>query len=228
MCRVCRTLNRRSPLGKTKPAISDDDSDDLGERHRTRAFFDRTTLAFHVIERVLSPEYQDALSRLRLPLSYSVLDLGTGTGALARAFWERGHQVTGVDFSESLLRRARKLSPGIRFELRDILDLEALPTGAFDVVAMGYVLHGMPLRLRERTLRLAGRLASQRVLVIDHGQRTGWLNYLVEWVEGPHYFEYIQRPLRDTLHACGLPIIQTGRTRTGGRLWLCRPREGLG
>jgi SAM-dependent methyltransferase len=195
------------------------------ERDRTRAFFDRTAFAFRVIERVVLPEYRDTLARLRLPLSFTVVDFGTGTGSLARAFWERGHRVVGVDFSESLLRRARKLSPGVRFDLRDIVDLETLPDGAFDVVAMGYVLHGMPPTLRARALRLAGRIAAHHVLVIDHGQHGGWFTRLIEWVEGPHYAEYTRRPLRETLESCGLEIVEQDRTRSGGRSWLCRRKK---
>jgi len=197
------------------------------ERDRTRAFFDRTALAFRVIERVVLPEYRDTLARLRLPLSLTVLDLGTGTGSLARAFWERGHRVVGVDFSERLLRRARKLTPGVRFDLRDIVDLETLPDGAFDVVAMGYVLHGMPSELRARALRLAGRIAAHHVLVIDHGQHGGRFTRLIEWVEGPHYVEYTRRPLRETLESCGLEVVEQDRTRSGGRSWLCRPRKSV-
>ena len=40
----------------------------------------------------------------------SILDLGTGTGALAREFAKRGHQVTGVDIAEGQIEQARKLA----------------------------------------------------------------------------------------------------------------------
>src|ERR687896_168186 len=38
-----------------------------------------------------------------------VLDLGTGTGSLARGFASRGCEVTGIDASESMLEEARRL-----------------------------------------------------------------------------------------------------------------------
>lgn len=40
-----------------------------------------------------------------------VVDLGTGTGALARGFARRGCRVTGIDPSESMLAAARQLRP---------------------------------------------------------------------------------------------------------------------
>jgi ubiquinone/menaquinone biosynthesis C-methylase UbiE len=43
-----------------------------------------------------------------------VLDLGTGTGALARGFASRGCEVTGVDdVSESMLEEARHLASSV-------------------------------------------------------------------------------------------------------------------
>jgi len=192
------------------------------ERASTRAFFDKTALAFRFIERVVLPEYQDVLQRLALDPSFRVLDLGTGTGSLARAFHDRGHPVTGYDFSESLLARARDLHPGIRFERRDITRLEDVPEGAFDVVAMGYVLHGMAPALRRRALSAARRLSARYILVIDYGRKGNWFTQLIEWVEGPHYFEFVRYPFAEALHAQGIGIMQRSRTRTGGRYWLCR------
>ena len=168
------------------------------------------------------------LARLRLPPSFTVLDLGTGTGSLARAFQERGHPVTGYDFSSRLLTRAQRLYPDIAFERRDVACLDDVPSASFDVVAMGYVLHGMSPALRRRTLQAASRLAARRILIIDYGRRGGWFIQLIEWIEGPHYFEYIQYPLRDALHANGIGIIERSRTQTGGRTWLCRPGRVAG
>jgi len=43
----------------------------------------------------------------------TILDLGTGTGVLARAFAKRGAQVTGVDISEDQIAAAQALATGL-------------------------------------------------------------------------------------------------------------------
>ncbi len=44
-----------------------------------------------------------------------VLDIGTGTGALAARFTALGSRVLGVDFSEHMLSRARRNVPAADF-----------------------------------------------------------------------------------------------------------------
>lgn len=193
------------------------------ERERTRRFFDKTGAAFLVIERVVVPEYRELLARLRLPHDLTVLDLGTGTGALALALAERGHQVTGFDFSEKLLRRARRLVPNATFEAHDIIELHDVSDRSYDLVVMSYVLHGMSPALRASVLRAAARIAKRQVLVIDYRRSGNALTRLIEWVEGPHYFEFVKTPFSETLHACGLIVSERTKTRTGGGAWLCVP-----
>ena len=60
------------------------------------------------MERHLLPEYRRALDRIGLPPEFRVLDLAMGTGLLAGAFSERGRAVSGLDFADKLLTRARR------------------------------------------------------------------------------------------------------------------------
>jgi len=58
--------------------------------------------------------------------------------------------VTGVDISPSMLGHARKLhadNPRCRFAQNDSLDLQAFPSGSFDLVYSGLVLQHMPAAL---------------------------------------------------------------------------------
>jgi SAM-dependent methyltransferase len=95
-----------------------------------------------------------------------LVDLGTGTGSLARGFAHRGCAVTGIDPSEPLLVEARRLSDeeGLHVDYRvgRAEDVDA-PDGAFDVVTAGQCWHWFdrPAAAREcrRLLVPGGALA---------------------------------------------------------------------
>ena len=95
-----------------------------------------------------------------------VLDLGTGTGTLARGFARRGAVVTAIDPSPAMLDQARILAAE---EGADVVFREAraeetgLPDAAIDAVSAGQCWHWFdgPAALAEirRVLRPDGRLA---------------------------------------------------------------------
>jgi SAM-dependent methyltransferase len=73
-----------------------------------------------------------------------VLDLGSGTGSLARGFARRGARVTALDLSEDLLAqaRARAAEDGVEIEtLRASAEDSGLPAAAFEVVSAGQCWH---------------------------------------------------------------------------------------
>jgi len=75
-----------------------------------------------------------------------ILDVGTGTGAIALLLAELGHSVTGVDFSKGMMEVARKkaLAGGsaARFLEGDVENL-SFEDGTFDCVTARYVLWTM-------------------------------------------------------------------------------------
>jgi demethylmenaquinone methyltransferase/2-methoxy-6-polyprenyl-1,4-benzoquinol methylase len=94
----------------------------------------------------------------------AVLDAACGTGDFAVADLHAGAgRVTGLDFSERMLERARRKEPRIDWVLGDLL---ALPfdDGAFDAATVGFGVRNvadLELGLRElrRVLKPGGRLA---------------------------------------------------------------------
>ena len=95
----------------------------------------------------------------------AVLDLGTGTGTLARGFARRGARVTGLDPAAPLLEQARKLDAkaGVRVEYRvGRAEETGLPAASLDIVAAGQCWHWFdrPRAAAEamRLLRPGGRL----------------------------------------------------------------------
>jgi SAM-dependent methyltransferase len=91
-----------------------------------------------------------------------VADLGCGTGTLALLLTEEGYDVTGLDVSPEMVRRARAKVPGVVFVEADA---SAPPLGpaSYDVVLSRHVLWAMPdpgaaLRRWADLLRDGGRL----------------------------------------------------------------------
>jgi len=93
------------------------------------------------------------------------LDLGTGTGSLARGFAKSGAHVIGLDVSSNQLEAATKLDRdgGVRVEyVVGRAEATGLSTSAFDVVVAGQCWHWFdsPAAMREvtRLLKPNGRL----------------------------------------------------------------------
>lgn len=95
-----------------------------------------------------------------------VLDVGTGPGIMANMLAEMGHQVTGIDVSEGMLKRARDNSSSLHNSLEFVLgDAENLPFEgeSFDAVVNRYVLWTIPDPKRalaewRRILKPGGRM----------------------------------------------------------------------
>lgn len=97
------------------------------------------------------------------------LDLGTGTGTIARGLATRGCIVTGVDPSEAMLEQAKRLDQdagvGIRY-VQARAEQTGLPDASFDVVTAGQCWHWFDRRKAAAEARRL--LAPSGRLVIAH------------------------------------------------------------
>jgi ubiquinone/menaquinone biosynthesis C-methylase UbiE len=193
------------------------------ERQRIRRLFNRAAGVLAVFDGHLRREYARTLSRIDLAPGLEVLDLGTGTGNLAAALAARGHRVTGIDFSERSLARARRACPAVRLVLGDLLELAAVRGGSFDLVTLAYVLHGVPEALRPVVLAHAGRICRQSVLVLDYAGHAPWYVRLIELLEGPHYPSFAAGSVAALLQEAGMAVAAHGTTSATGGYWLARP-----
>ena len=106
----------------------------------------------------------------------SVLDLGTGTGNLARRFADLGCEVWGLDFSPKMLALAARKVPGAHIAEADLMgEWPAAFQGRFDIIVSAYAFHHFTL---EKKLALLCRLSRDhcapggRIVIADLSYRT--------------------------------------------------------
>jgi demethylmenaquinone methyltransferase/2-methoxy-6-polyprenyl-1,4-benzoquinol methylase len=132
-----------------------------------RAMFDRIAPVYDAMNRVmtagLDQRWRRATARAAVRPGDAVLDACCGTGDLALACAREGGKVTGLDFSERMLERARRKGPALHWVEGDLL---ALPfaEGAFDAATVGFGVRNVDdlqrgLAELRRVLRPGGRLA---------------------------------------------------------------------
>ncbi len=157
--------------------------------------------------------------------SLRILDLGSGTGALAYALSEMGHQVIGHEGSKTIVKISRRLNQTkqVAFHQVNLLSpvnslVDLLPsdlawpsrqTGIAphlirqnppDLVMASFVLHGLPADLRAEVFRKIKACACRQVLILDYSSHRSWPVDLIEWAEGGDYFNFtrtIEHELRE-------------------------------
>ena len=131
-----------------------------------RTMFDRIAPVYDAMNRVMTPGLDRRWRRITAEAVVregdAVLDAACGTGDLALADAKAGGRVTGLDFSERMLERARRKGPGLAWVQGDAL---ALPfaDGSFDAATVGFGVRNLDdleagLRELRRVLRPGGRL----------------------------------------------------------------------
>jgi demethylmenaquinone methyltransferase/2-methoxy-6-polyprenyl-1,4-benzoquinol methylase len=137
-----------------------------------RSMFDRIAPVYDLMNRVMTIGLDGRWRRLTAEAAVRkgdrVLDAACGTGDLAVADLKAGaSRVTGLDFSEAMLRRARRKAVQLQTVLEWVQgDMLALPfaDATFDAATVGFGVRNvadLELALRElrRVLRPGGRLA---------------------------------------------------------------------
>jgi demethylmenaquinone methyltransferase / 2-methoxy-6-polyprenyl-1,4-benzoquinol methylase len=131
-----------------------------------RAMFDRIAPVYDAMNRTMTAGLDRRWRRITAQSVVRqgdvVLDACCGTGDLAIADAGAGGRVTGLDFSERMLERARRKAPGLEWVNGDML---ALPfaDASFDAATVGFGVRNVDDLARglaelRRVLRVGGRL----------------------------------------------------------------------
>jgi len=187
-------LGKRIEDGRT---MSRDDRSQLFDDwagHYERSVQSTSGFPFDGYEQVL-----DEIVRLAAVQSHMrVLDLGIGTGNLAKRFVSLGCTVWGTDFSPKMLAEARVKLPQVRLVEANLLgDWPVSLDQRFDRIVSAYVFHEFDLSTK---ISLLQRLTHShltdggRIIIGDiafptvHAREEAHQRWLRIWDEGEHYW----------------------------------------
>jgi demethylmenaquinone methyltransferase / 2-methoxy-6-polyprenyl-1,4-benzoquinol methylase len=131
-----------------------------------RSMFDRIAGVYDPMNRLMTAgldrRWRRETARAVVQPGNRVLDACCGTGDLAIAARREGGVVTGVDFSERMLDRARRKAPEVEWVQADVMELP-FDAASFDAVTVGFGVRNVAdleagLRELRRVLRSGGKL----------------------------------------------------------------------
>lgn len=157
----------------------------------------------------------------------TVADLGVGTGTLTKRLYDANYAITGIDFSEKMLRIAREKMPNGSFWQADLRDVsKLLAHQKFDAIISTYAMHH--LTDEEKIVlfkQLLHHLTDDGIIYIgDISFETHFLQskcrkqHIDQWDDSEHYFivtkllpvisTFAKVQFKKYAHCCGLWTIQ--------------------
>ena len=124
-----------------------------------RAYDSETSPAEDLLGAVVAPEDPDRqiIEPWAAAISGAILDVGSGTGRWTGHLANLGHQVTGLEPADRLIRLARETYPSVQFLQGTISDLEDNPTRWAGILAWYSVIHMGPAELSHAAENTGGR-----------------------------------------------------------------------
>ena len=166
------------------------------------------------VGRLMGKNAQRGMEFLSPVEGLTALDICTGTGIMAKALFEEGAKVTGIDFTPAMLDRARRKLEDTDVELK-LMDAGKLdfPDKSFDIVTVSMGLHDIPGNYRKEVLKEMGRVCRGHILIIDNcGVPENKLNRkmtsMLERMEGSNYRDFVEENIEQMLGKAGIFITE--------------------
>lgn len=129
----------------------------------------------------------------------TLLDIGSGTGALASVLSEQGLRVTALEPAQKMLHIALKKPQNncVDFVQGDVLSGLPFKDKSFDVSIASYVAHGLHSSQRSILYSEMSRVTRSLVIIHDYNAKRGLLTDIAETLEQGDYFQFIQVALEE-------------------------------
>lgn len=143
----------------------------------------------------------------RLRARSDVLALECGNGVLATRILAERHQVVGVDFSSTMIERARRLVPSASFVESDMVAVD-FPPGRFDAIVSFFAIIHVPLAEQPALFdRVSSWLRPGGWLLATVGA-TAWTGTEQNWHGAPMFWSHADSgTYRAWLRDRGMPIV---------------------
>ena len=111
--------------------------------------------------------YTDFISKkMDLSINDSIFEVGCGSGAFLYTFYKNGNRVGGIDYSDSLIRMAKKAMGGMDFAVCDAQRLQT--KDKYDIAIANGVFHYFPdLDYAKNVLRKMIRKSLKTIAILD-------------------------------------------------------------
>lgn len=152
----------------------------------------------------------------------SVLDIGFGTGVLSNKLYEKGHQITGLDFSPKMIAIAQRKMPKANLLEWDIADglPNSIKESKYDYVVSTYTLHHLTDPSKVELIKNLLMLLSEygEIVIGDIAFRTRSMLELCRKASSPYWdpdefyfvFEEIQSSLEGFCTCMWYPVSHCG------------------
>ena len=146
-----------------------------------------------------------------------ILDVATGTGALAFELAKLGHDVTGIDLSPEMLNQAiKKLSPKLKLQFQ-VADGTKLPfkDESFDATTISWGIHDIPYEIGIKVLKEMKRVTKKNgeIMIVDYmnskKHRLSKIAYfLISLYESKNYKSFMAKKIESYVDEAKLKIIK--------------------
>jgi ubiquinone/menaquinone biosynthesis C-methylase UbiE len=182
-------------------------------------FFNRWAWIYDFEKYIFFPLRKKSAEFLDIKPPIKILDVATGTGALAYELAKLGHDVTGIDLSSGMLKQARKkLSPKLKLKFLEA-DGTKLPfkDKSFDVATISWGIHDMPYKVGLKVLREMKRVTKKKgkMMIVDYMEPkkhsvAKFTHPFISLYETKNYRPFISKGINSYIEKLGLRIAKQG------------------